>query len=143
MTLSQFEKIIKMSKFEFFSEYTNHGIEHIERVLMTAENLIGDSIKILTPRDITVLILSIVLHDLGMHITYEGFQTLLADQKNKKNTVPYFDQKFWHEEWSIYFEETKRWNENRLISTFGKIIEIKELSNDKDTLTEYDKKTNR
>jgi molecular chaperone HtpG len=72
-TFSRFDVIIQESKFEFFPEYTKHDSSHVEAVLANAKDLIGESLFLLNARDITVLILSILVHDLGMHLTFEGF----------------------------------------------------------------------
>lgn len=59
----------KENRLEFFPEYTDHGSEHIQSVLDTAESIINEqSFSILTPEDIYVLISSILLHDSAMHI---------------------------------------------------------------------------
>jgi molecular chaperone HtpG len=143
IALAHFEKLIKVSKFEFFSDYTNHGIEHIESVLYTAEELIGESIKWLNSKDIAVLILSIVLHDLGMHITFEGFQSLLRDNQQyfEQSHAIWFAQLPWQQEWQRYYEETRHWDEKKIVSVFGKMIIVRDpFAVDKDSLTEHDKK---
>ncbi len=41
--VSAFEPILRDNKLFFFDEYTDHGIEHIEKVLESAEFIISDN----------------------------------------------------------------------------------------------------
>lgn len=137
--ISNIEPILKESKLEFFSEYTKHDLDHFEKVLLVSEWLISDdkvTLLKMGAHDVLALTLSILLHDLGMHITYEGFQSLLI-QTEKINE---FDEFTWSEEWAKYIAQAKRWNEQKLISIFGKVINVEVPPNDKNMLTEYHKK---
>lgn len=61
----------------FFDEYTDHSYKHIQYVLETASKLIPDStMEVLNSTDIFVLLLSILYHDLGMHINFESIKYL-------------------------------------------------------------------
>jgi molecular chaperone HtpG len=106
-TVSRFDVIIQESKFEFFPEYTKHDSSHVEAVLANAKDLIGESLCLLNARDITVLILSILVHDLGMHLTFEGFNRFLG--KGKQEVIEGIDNLTWEEEWSKYLQESKKW----------------------------------
>lgn len=70
-TISSFEPIFRDNKLFFFDEYTDHGITHIESVLKSAAFIISDeSYDILSPSEVATLILSIVAHDIGMHLEF-------------------------------------------------------------------------
>ena len=66
---NKYSALLRDNKLYFFPEYTDHGIEHVEEVLKAASEIINnESIDLLNSKDITILILAILLHDLGMHI---------------------------------------------------------------------------
>lgn len=116
-----FFDILDDNKLTFFEDYTNHGIQHIEDVLNTAANLITDeSYKYLNPKDIAVLSLAVLLHDLGMHISDTGLQKLLSDEYEVFR-VKDFDTNSWNEEWTEFFQEAKRFNDKQLQNIFGDI----------------------
>lgn len=69
----------------FFPEYTDHSYKHIQYVLNTADKLIPENtMKILSPCDIFVLCLSILFHDLGMHINFYSLITLYKQNTQDK-----------------------------------------------------------
>lgn len=137
--ITKFESIINESRYTFFEEYTNHGISHLETVLSTAEWIMGDSIKELNSNDISVLILSVFLHDLGMHISYDGLMSLIYYDL-KDNKIDYFKENNWNKEWEVFFQEAKKWNEKKLKSIFGTVISIKEPPKNEQEANGYDKK---
>ncbi|CAI8912324.1 molecular chaperone HtpG [Brevibacillus sp. IT-7CA2] len=139
-TISKFEQIIKDSKFEFFDEYSNHGVEHIENVLCTAEWLISDeTYALLNSKDILILVLSVLLHDLGMHLTHEGFLELISGS-HKDRKIHGIDEKQWLKEWEDFLKETKQWDDKKIIKVFGEKINITTPSKNREHLTGYDKK---
>jgi len=76
--VTSFQAVFEDNKLFFFEEYTDHGIKHIESVLASAEFIIADdSFDNMTAKDVAVLILSIILHDIGMHTEYATFVALL------------------------------------------------------------------
>ncbi|MFC3747662.1 ATP-binding protein [Paenibacillus sp. GCM10012306] len=137
-TVSRFDVIIQESKFEFFPEYTKHDTSHVEAVLENAKNLIGESLCLLNVKDITVLILSILVHDLGMHLTFEGFNRFL--EKGKEDVIKGIDNLTWEEEWSKYLRESKKWSGKKRQEIFGKkTLLLKEPSKDKNEHSKTDK----
>ena len=93
--VSDFQPILKDNKLYFFEEYTDHGIEHIESVLNAAAEIITeDSYPLLNAKDIAVLIMSIILHDLGMHIEYSTFLAFLNGQYDDVR-IQSLDKKTW------------------------------------------------
>ena len=91
------------SEMYFFPEYTDHSYKHIQYVLETANNIIPNgTFEILNPNDIFVLCLSILFHDLGMHVTFKSlksmYQLKLRDDLLEKNFVDL---------WKEYIEKNK------------------------------------
>ena len=127
------------NKTEFFSDYTNHGAQHIEEVLLTSANLISDeSYEFLNSKDIFVLIVSVLLHDVGMHITHEGVKKIF-NIDYIECTVKFLDSKSWKSTWNDFLYEAKRFNENQLVDIFGDSnVEITEP--DLNNLSDYDRK---
>jgi len=139
---TSFQPIFEDNKLYFFEEYTDHGIKHIESVLQASELIISDLwFDKLSPNDVTVLILGVILHDIGMHVEFSTFKALL-DGHYDDYKFDSLDDKTWLELWEDYLTEVKRFNSNQKINIFGNPnIPFKEpdLSN-KDSLTGYDKK---
>ncbi len=116
-----YSDLLRESRFYFFPEYTNHGIEHINDILLSTEKLISEKTfeeKILTGDDICFYILAVIIHDIGMHITYDGFITLI-NHPNDKVIIPKLDKKPWRELWNEYFHEVKRFSGDKLKSIFN------------------------
>ena len=117
-TYSSVTGILKSSP-EFFPEYTDHGIEHIELTLDTACNLMTDKArKLLTEDDWVVLTTAVILHDFGMHLTRDGFKTLISAQRPWGPIQP-FDTQSWGELWDDFFAEARRYDDRKLKSIFG------------------------
>jgi molecular chaperone HtpG len=140
--ISSFEPIFKDNKLFFFEEYTDHGINHIEKVLGSAEFIISvDSFENITPNEISILILSIILHDLGMHVELSTFNSMLNGEYDNTR-IAIIDDKTWSELWNEYLSEVKRFSTIQKRNIFGDgamHFSIPDLSN-KDNLTGYDKK---
>jgi len=139
--VTSFQPVFEDNKLFFFEEYTDHGIKHIESVLSSAEFIIADdSFENMTAKDVAVLILSIILHDIGMHIEYATFVALLDGHYDVHKT--YLDNKTWQELWMDYLAEAKRFSSQQKRNIFGNEFQPynePDLTN-KDKLTGYDKK---
>lgn len=139
--ITSFESILKDNKLYFFEEYTDHGINHIESVLDSCEFIItDDSYKNLNPNEVATLILAVILHDLGMHIEYSTFKSLLEGKYDDVKCE--IDSKTWNELWADYLSEVKRFNTYQKKNIFGDEntkFKIPDLSN-KDNLDGIDKK---
>ncbi|WP_298421217.1 ATP-binding protein [uncultured Kordia sp.] len=118
--LANYAEILTENRLYFFEEYTDHGIQHIQNVIYGADNLITKETynNFLKVEDIASLILSIVLHDIGMHISLEGFK-LLIDGGHDNILITDFDKKTWSELWDEYLAEAKRFNGKQLNAIFG------------------------
>ncbi len=140
--LSPFSDILKANHLYFFKEYTDHGIKHIENTLQYAENLIADeTFQYLSSEEVGVIILSVVLHDIGMHTNAEMFKNMIDGQYDDlKNLMP--NGKTWKELWDAFLYDSQYWSMEKKENVFGNsnyIITKPNLS-DLQLLTEYDKK---
>lgn len=139
-TTHDYSQIIEHGEFEFFPDYTDHRIPHLNRVLETCDFLMTDkAYELLSPEDVTVLVMSILLHDIGMHITHEGLISLIkGDLKHQK--IDQFDNSNWGESWESFFNEVRKFNEKNLINLFGSVLNVQEPPEDKESLTRNDRK---
>lgn len=139
---TSFDPILKDNKLFFFEEYTEHGIDHIETVLKASEFLIPDeSVQYIQPKEVAILILSVLLHDIGMHTEFSTFKAMIDGQYDNVR-VENLDSKTWRELWLDYLSEAKHFSSKRLDDIFGNPNEIINEPNlsDKDKLTGIDKK---
>ncbi|MDR3679442.1 MAG: ATP-binding protein [Flavipsychrobacter sp.] len=133
VTLVDFGNILIDNKPYFFREYTDHGVPHIEKVLASSDNLIPNAsvIDILSVKDIGYYILSVFLHDIGMHISLEGLN-LLIDGKYDDIRIKDLDKLSWSDLWDDFLNEAKKFNGKQLKAIFGDenaIIRIPPLTN--------------
>lgn len=141
LLIADLEPILKENNLFFFEEYTDHGIEHINRVLIAADEIIPEYTfnKKLTANDIATLIYAILLHDLGMHISFSSFSSLISD---KDILIPEIDKYRWSILWNEYLGEVKKFSSDQNKAVFGNsdyIFREPDLQN-KDNLTGSDKK---
>lgn len=88
------EAILRDNKTPFFPAYTDHGTDHVQRVLDAAVKLIPKEVwraGLLGANDAAVLIGAALLHDMGMHVQEGGFLELVG-RGSKFRPVPWFDQ---------------------------------------------------
>lgn len=149
--LKPFFDILVSNKMDFFKEYTNHGIDHIISVLQDIENITSDeTISILTPKEVGVLIMSVILHDIGMQTNTDMFVNMINgsynnDIKDNKNGLLkncFHNDRPWKSLWDEYLYDCKFWKEDKKLNVFGKKdYNIKKPNlNDPDSFNEYDKK---
>jgi molecular chaperone HtpG len=87
---------IESSGTPFFLGYTDHGEDHLNRVLTACDWLVPDeSWPLLTSSDAACLILSVLLHDSAMHLTPASFRRLLSNNEQNK-IFPTLDDITWH-----------------------------------------------
>jgi molecular chaperone HtpG len=121
-TLDGFETWLKDNKLVFFPEYTDHGPEHVERVMRGAEGLIReDAWSFVTAEDAAVLLLAILLHDCAMHLSEDGFLALIGPGAASPRS-PYFSEpcdRSWADTWASFLQEASRFDQQKLTSLFG------------------------
>lgn len=104
---------------KFFPEYTHHGILHIRRVLEICDKLVSDkALSNMTARDLGILIISVIMHDIGMFIDSEGLGKLLYGEHSERKTRR-LDKRTWKEEWICYLQAIERSSDKKLRKIFG------------------------
>jgi hypothetical protein len=117
-SIHEFGEWLKQNHVKFFTEYTDHSLEHVENVLETANNLIRDECrKFLTSQDIATLILATLLHDCAMHISEDGFINLVKE--DEKTKIDGFGDRPWNLLWADFLAESRRFSGRKLIALFG------------------------
>lgn len=123
--LSQFSDWLCDNSTEFFPEYTDHGIDHVQSVLDTASEIITlDSYKIITPEDIYVLVSSILLHDCAMHISREGLWALLTEEVYNGYLIGFKNELEWSEKWIDFKNQVDKYQESDWISFYGEFRDV-------------------
>jgi hypothetical protein len=117
--LAATEPIIQASRLPFFPEYTDHGPRHNEEILQTAVDIVHDDGRpLLTPQDAAILVVAVLLHDCGMHLTEDGFISLI--QPGCRWTgVPAFADRPWAELWEEFIADARKFDDRKLTALFG------------------------
>ncbi|ONN57993.1 hypothetical protein AC057_06055 [Acinetobacter genomosp. 33YU] len=135
-SISNFQAWINDNKLVFFPEYTDHGTNHLQEVLDSAQGLISEgSWDAISPEDIAAIVLSVLLHDCALHLSEDGFYELINSDYPSISSRYIEQQESWSILWSNFLEEARRFDDNRLVSLFGKKIVIRDIPNDKGDLT--------
>lgn len=99
--------ILQLSRLPFFPDYTDHGAPHLDKVLQISDKLIGDAAReLFSAEDVAVLTFSILLHDLALHVSEAGFQSLLRAPN-------------WANSWRDFLNTAKHWDDRKLVQVFG------------------------
>jgi hypothetical protein len=107
--LRLFQDWVKGSGTPFFPGYTDHGGAHLTRVADACAWLIAEEAWAeLTPKDAACLVLSVLLHDLAMHLTPDSFRSLVADDTGP--AFPHVDTQSWSQLWEEYQREIRYWD---------------------------------
>jgi molecular chaperone HtpG len=118
-SLLTFSKWLQSGSLAFFPEYTNHGPKHVEQVLETCCSLItSQTWSYITPLDGAALTQAVLLHDCAMHLTEEGFCTLI-NNANCWPAISPFDSGGWNSLWEEFLGEASRFSGRQLIKLFG------------------------
>lgn len=124
----------------FFPEYTDHSFIHLNEVLATSQSIIMDeSWNTITPEDVSAMIISVLLHDCAMHITEDGFYSLIGDTYPPIRSQYVEAEPKWSVMWSDYIAEAKRFNSDKLKSIFDDTKPVSDIPKDKIELTTRDK----
>jgi molecular chaperone HtpG len=115
-------EILADNKLPFFPDYTDHGIDHINRVLKSEVELVPKSIwqnskkdsdpRLFCDADAAVIIGATLLHDIAMHLRPEGFRELVS-RDSRFRPLPWFKENHeghpsdhsWQELWEDYVRE--------------------------------------
>ena len=140
-SLNEFEPWLAASERpDFFPEYTNHGISHIEVVFQTAEALISEqSWEVLTPSDAATMLLAILLHDSAMHLTPNSFVSLLNNYADEYR-IDGLDKHNWTKLWDEFLAEASRFDGRKLNALFGSTDPVHPPPLDPEQMTKRDMK---
>lgn len=104
---TRINRILEKVSAEFFPNYTDHGIKHINNVLKYAAKLIDKrTLEHLDAKSICALIMAILAHDIGMFIPYGGLRVILAEES-------------WAKRWEEYRRELGHMSDSRAQEIFG------------------------
>lgn len=116
----------------FFPGYTDHGTEHVARVLGKVVDLIPADVwtaELLQPEDAAVLIGACLLHDLALHLHEGGFAELVADSPTSRWSMPlpWFDEQQgdrpadrpWSALWVDFQREARHFGQTQLEQILG------------------------
>ncbi|KAA6177717.1 hypothetical protein F3K50_06170 [Pseudomonas marginalis] len=120
----------------FFHEYTDHSLKHLSEVLLTAEGLISDeSWSHLTAEDGAVITLSVLLHDCALHISEDGFFSLIDGSYRPAPSRYIQDEMAWPALWDQFLTEARRFDQRKLQALFGSSDPVQEVPLNKLDLT--------
>lgn len=119
LSIAEFEPWLSLSGTPFFPEYTDHGPKHLSDTLATASAIIRDEAwAVVTSADVGALILSVLLHDCALHLTEDGFLSLVRPETSSQ-TIGDFDDQPWPALWLDFLGEASRFDSRKLNSLFG------------------------
>jgi molecular chaperone HtpG len=119
LSVAEFDPWLRLSGTPFFPEYTDHGPKHISDVLATSSAIIRDeSWSVITSADIAVLTLAIVLHDCAMHLSEDGFLSLVKPRVDRARIEGLGDAP-WTTLWIDFLGEASRFDAKKLLALFG------------------------
>jgi hypothetical protein len=102
-------EVLSVSKLPFFTDYTNHGSNHLNGVLEISDKLVSPAARqIFSAEDVAVLTFSILLHDLALHLSEGGFASLGKAGNND-----------WSVRWEEFLNEARHWDDRTLVALFG------------------------
>jgi molecular chaperone HtpG len=142
-TVANISELLESGDMYFFEEYTDHGVKHIQNVLQSCQDIIEENTidNLMKPLDVAVLINAVMLHDIGMFISLDIFNDLLAGKYDDVR-IDAFDEKKWSSLWIEFLDEARKFNGTQKIQIFGDemvIVRVPNLSN-KNNLDTLDRK---
>lgn len=130
--LSIVEPWVADNKTVFFYEYTDHSLKHLSEVLLSAEGLISDaSWQHLTADDGALIVLSVLLHDCALHLTEDGFFSLIRGNYAPESSRYVGQEPKWPALWDQFFLEAKRFDQHKLVALFGNSEPVQSIPIDK------------
>ena len=129
-------EILADNKLPFFPDYTDHGIDHINQVLISEVELVPkevwaystkDSVpRLLSDADAVVIIGATLLHDIAMHLRPHGFLELVSESNRfhplpwfKDNQEGYAADRPWSDLWLDFQREARRFSDRNLGNIIG------------------------
>ncbi len=113
----------------FFPGYTDHGVDHVEDVLATTLRLVPPEVwnsNLFQPADAAVLIAAVLLHDIGMHMSDEGFAELVSPEREpqphpwfSEHRGPWTLDRPWSVLWADFQSEMQHASRSKLSAMLG------------------------
>lgn len=139
LTLSTFETWLRQNKLPFFPEYTDHSEDHVEQVLLAAQALIKEEAwELISPDDVAVIALAVLVHDSGMHISEDSFIRLI-DANNSWPSIREFEDIPWSQLWVDFLGEASRFDTRKLNLLFGEDKPVRKPPLDPQEMTRRDR----
>ena len=139
LSFAAFEPWLKASGMPFFPDYTDHGPEHVEGVLTTSQALISESAyPHITAADSACLALSVLLHDVAMHLSEDGFVQLVCREETLDGTSNLGDTP-WNRLWIEFLGEASRFDGRKLFALFGNTEPVRRPPLVPDQMTKRDR----
>jgi molecular chaperone HtpG len=136
---SQIGKWFAVSQTPLFPEFTNHDNSHVEAVLASCFDLMHvDSYEQVSANDAAVLTTAVLLHDCAMHLTVEGFLSLI--QAGDEAPISELDSVGWPQLWEEFLAEARRFDGRRLTGIFGDTEPVQVPPSNPLDMTERDRK---
>jgi molecular chaperone HtpG len=124
-SLAEFEPWLASSGTPFFPEYTDHGPKHVAETISTASSLIRDEAwPVVTATDAGTLVLAILLHDSGMHLTEDGFLSLIGSNPVNR-LIGGWPETSWPDLWLEFLADASRFDARKLTALFGNAEPVK------------------
>lgn len=129
-------EILADNKLPFFPDYTDHGTDHINRVLKSEVELVPKNVwetsrkdsdpRLLCDADAAVIIGGTLLHDIAMHLRPNGFLELVS-KDSRFQPIPWFAEghedysadRPWPELWEDFIREARRFSDRILTNIIG------------------------
>lgn len=119
-------KVLRDNQVVFFRNYTDHGLSHIERLLIDATRIIPkEALATLTPIDACVIVTSSFLHDLALHLSEASFAEVVSGRFVTEQSPLLPDgtviegDRPWNTLWEEYLLEAIRWDNTQNARVFG------------------------
>ncbi|MBL8813190.1 MAG: ATP-binding protein [Planctomycetaceae bacterium] len=130
--LNQSAHILRDNKLPFFPDFTDHGIEHVQQVLIDQISLLEPVVcerLLLTSGDAFLIVVGTILHDLGMHLTGDALRHLLQKSGHQRTPGLRFETSeddfgvdaSWKTLWNAFLLEAQRWTPIRRSDALGKV----------------------
>jgi molecular chaperone HtpG len=117
--IARIEGHLRANPMVFFPEYTDHGISHVESTLQTTVDLAtSEAQNLMTAADCVAIAVAVGLHDLGMYLTRDGFESLIREDSGWKG-IEFFDKEPWRDLWEDFYSEATRFDDRKLKNMFG------------------------
>jgi len=115
------QRLIVAEAPHFFPEYTEHGCRHVIDVLATAWALVPKDCRDdgFTAADGGGLALSVLLHDLAMHLSEHGVLSLISENSRWKPLPGWKKDRPWAELWDSFLAEARRFDAAKRRNLFG------------------------